>query len=866
MMTGDYTKVPLRPDERWTGARMQEGRVLLDHEWNLNLDAAARAARAAAADVIGPSGVVAGSDDFKVGVTATDLTVHAGRIWVDGLLALAPADFTYSSQDQIAALPGGGSGGGKAIVFLEAFEEHVQPAEDTDALVDPALASVDSAARTRVGYRVRAASTTGVTCKDAFDALTTVPGSTGNVSISRVAPTTPADPCAPPGDPLGQLPEGLFRVEVIDPGTQATARFAWSFENGAAAVAVAAVAGDEVTLAPSAGIKFANGDLVEVSWLARRADRVPHGELYTISQPPEAGAGGDVLSLNKAVTAPAGADGLVVRRWHGQAVGAAAARIASLRGSDLGVRFTAANGSYSVGDWWGARLREGKAPGLEVRTNASPDGIRRAFAPLALVDLDARSLVSDCRLTFVPLTKLELGAGSCTVTAQPGDDLQAAVDKLPPEGGELCLAAGVYPLAAPVLLNSRKRIVATGAGSATVIRALQSEAAIVIQASAGIELRQLRIEGGTPGGAGDPQLNAAVTVIGSKEVSIADCAVACPESAAGRSQTCITARSGAGGDPDGIRVERNRLEVGAWETGILLIDVGHAVVAGNEVALAPDVEGKGTLKGGNELVIRTLRSLIAAAVRPTPQPGTKQVAVPGAEPLNVLVGSDAEKLIDALAPQVSTSLGASRGALKAVQAVARNVTTTAFLDALSKAAQAVVGKVRQELLVAGQGIVVGGSHAGTIEILDNTVKDAVQGIHVGVSSPAQGGREAAEEVIIARNVVHSLVPRAYDRDRYAVFVGNVRSLHVVDTVATLRRLAKIKVPPTPVEGIRIHGELGPFVTVRQTSLRNFTVGVRVVPLGTAPVQRVWLVAETMAVGSTSALDAPATIDRERNVP
>ncbi len=46
-MTGDYTAVPLRRDDRWTGARMQQGRVLLDHEWNLNVDAdARRAARA----------------------------------------------------------------------------------------------------------------------------------------------------------------------------------------------------------------------------------------------------------------------------------------------------------------------------------------------------------------------------------------------------------------------------------------------------------------------------------------------------------------------------------------------------------------------------------------------------------------------------------------------------------------------------------------------------------------------------------------------------------------------------------------------------------------------------------------------------
>ena len=42
-MTGDYTQVPLRRDDRWTAARMQQGRVLLDTDWNLNVDAAARA-------------------------------------------------------------------------------------------------------------------------------------------------------------------------------------------------------------------------------------------------------------------------------------------------------------------------------------------------------------------------------------------------------------------------------------------------------------------------------------------------------------------------------------------------------------------------------------------------------------------------------------------------------------------------------------------------------------------------------------------------------------------------------------------------------------------------------------------------------
>jgi hypothetical protein len=44
--------------------------------------------------------------------------------------------------------------------------------------------------------------------------------------------------------------------------------------------------------------------------------------------------------------------------------------------------------------------------------------------------------------------------------------------------------------------------------------------------------------------------------------------------------------------------------------------------------------------------------------------------------------------------------------------------------------------------------------------------------------------------------------------------------------------------------------------------------VHVVPLVTIPKVRMWLVAETMAVGAATGktLDAPATVDRERNLP
>ena len=99
--------------------------------------------------------------------------------------------------------------------------------------------------------------------------------------VRNAAPVNP-DPCAPPDDPRTQLPDGLLRIEVLDGGTEATARFGWSYANGSDAVA-AIVAGTTVTLAPSRSVTFQPSDLVEVSTLARREDRVDHGPPFTVA-------------------------------------------------------------------------------------------------------------------------------------------------------------------------------------------------------------------------------------------------------------------------------------------------------------------------------------------------------------------------------------------------------------------------------------------------------------------------------------------------------------------------------------------------------------------------------------------------------
>jgi hypothetical protein len=948
MMTGDYTKFPLRPDERWTAAPMQQARVLLDHEWNLNLAASARARADEIVDVIGPAGVAAGSPAFQVlnlsdtGPGGTpDLALGAGHMWVGGLEPYAPSPFTYSSQDQVPPLPGKGS----ALAYLDVFPEHVQPAEDPAELVDPALAPIDSAARARVGWRVRVAPTQAATCADGLAGLNLAAISDATASIWRAGPPAPADPCAPPGDPLGDLPDGLFRLEVLDSGTPGSALLAWAFDDGASAVAVASFAANQVTLGPSLSVKFAVNDLVEVSWLARREDRLDHGSLYTVTNVAP-GAGGDVLTLDQLVRAPASAAGLCVRRWDGQAVGASVAQTAALRGNDLGVRFQITGGKRLLaGDWWGSRLRQSAADPVEVRTDAAPDGIRHAFCPLALVDLAVVGPVTDdCRPPFGTLVGRRDGNGVCTVTVKPSEDLQAAFDALPPGGGEVCLAAGLFPRATPVVVTQRQRIVLTGVGPASVVRAIRHEAAIIFDRCTEVEVRSVRVEGGAVNSPGDKHLNGALSFLGCTDVRVADSTLTCPTAQA-KAQTCLTVRAADDGTgPGRIRVEDNDLVVGAWQVGMLIVDAGTVHVANNHVRAAPAPTH--TIVPTNRIFLSYAAQVLEAgvvastaaptpAVAPAKAPAPPLAAAPPAGPPPAAApaarGAAAKAPVTPRAAAAAARRAAAGATIKIPELIATAIQakpgTRVFGLATSFAQFATAPRLEQlggvpvaakrfvrsfagkklaslpgnernafthlatDISPGLQGIVVAGYQTGqprqpttipqgTVQVIDNLVEGVIQGIHIGASeNKPESQKQAVEqldEVMISRNIIHLSVPYLYRRERHAIFVGNARSTHILDTIATLDRPDAVYITrdtiETPVEAVRVFGQLGPFLVVRHTSTKGFHTGVTVWPLpqSAAAARRVWVVAESMAAGGHAVnlpqpVAAPNAVRDEDNI-
>lgn len=157
------------------------------------------------------------------------------------------------------------------------------------------------------------------------------------------------------------------------------------------------------------------------------------------------------------------------------------------------------------GDYWLIAARPNTPDRVvpwRLLEGAPPFGPRRFFAPLGLVrwTVQAEALsatVEDCRHRFRKLCSIQ---GCCTVHVGDGrashgevDDLQAAIDLLPPEGGKICLLPGNHVAAARLL--GLRNIVIEGCGprSRIVAGPGQTDAVIDIERCAEITLRDLAI-------------------------------------------------------------------------------------------------------------------------------------------------------------------------------------------------------------------------------------------------------------------------------------------------------------------------------------------------------------------------------------
>ncbi len=461
-MKGDISRDSFRPEKRHSAVRLQQGRVLLDSEWNESVDIAAHRGRTAGVDAFGRTGAPAGYAGLAPQIAATadgdDLELSAGRFYVEGLLCEwdAPLRFREQADWPGQTLP---STEGVYLAYLDAWERGVGVLEDPE-LREKALAGVETATRSRVVQQLKLLRVGDA--NDAFHSQSEPPAwnalqnaARGRMSAATVAGANNGELCAigAPGGYDGAENQ-LYRVEIHRGGAAGAASFKWARDNASQAVEILEHVGDELRVR-SVGrdriARFQPGEWAEIVDDAFELNET-RGTLVRVLAADDQGVRFDpdsVIHYDDALnTAPRPAIDLAVfagrprlRRWNQQSsvgeitVPSDGSWVTLEHG--VQVRFSSEAGElFSTGDAWQIPARvfdrniewpcdNAGAPLAQPPREPVHHRARIAFLRYgdAGTGTPAWSVLADCRRLFPALGDVNLfyagGAGQETMPASP---------------------------------------------------------------------------------------------------------------------------------------------------------------------------------------------------------------------------------------------------------------------------------------------------------------------------------------------------------------------------------------------------------------------------------------------------------------
>ncbi|MER6187928.1 DUF6519 domain-containing protein [Streptomyces sp. NPDC001652] len=476
-MGADISRVGFDPRRDIAGVLLQQGRLLLDGDFNELVALLDRRLRAHAVDLTsyGPdSGPTGGAwvpretpDGFKVSVSGHRLVIGRGRMYVDGLLAenhgtkpqgydprlsetVGTSDMTYEEQPYWPvrdALPTGG----RHLVYLDVWRREVTHVEDPE-LVEQAV-GVDTTARWQTVWQVRVLRDVGgMTCgtKDADIKgwAELVRPSQGRLTTGSVTVPEAEDPCRlPPTGGYRGLENQTYRVEVHTEGPPGTATFRWSRENASVVLPVVEWISPTKLRVASVGkddvLRVSTGDWVEVL-----------DDRYELGLKPGQMRKVTVDDATRTLTFASGLPGdlrppgpgdpddwhLRVRRWDQSGVvrdaegnqltdlGAAnstglitvpadpAAQVVLEHGVAVSFSVAAPNGRFRSGDHWIFAARTADTS-VEKLVAAPPLGVHHHYARLGVLTAPNGDAATDldCRRLWPPVATTTDTCGDCTV-------------------------------------------------------------------------------------------------------------------------------------------------------------------------------------------------------------------------------------------------------------------------------------------------------------------------------------------------------------------------------------------------------------------------------------------------------------------
>jgi Family of unknown function (DUF6519) len=548
-MSADFSKVRFNPLLNHAGVQLQQGRVLLDADFNELTSLLDRRLRALAGDVLGRATVGANTPDaFRITLVNGVPQIGRGRLYVDGLLAEnhgsgAPAydalmgGPTFSTATPITAQPYLPINPqlpttGLHCIYLDVWERVVTHLEDP-GLVETAV-GVDATTRTQTVWQVRVLAESAPAGTDCATPDAAVPGwaavtapSTGRLTTGSFEVAPGADPCElPPEGGYRGLENQLYRVQIHDAGAPGgTATFKWSRENASVGSRVTRFLSNTEVELESLGrddvLRFNTGDWAEFIDDEREFSLAP-GELRRVTVHDDrrslefTGALGALQPANSGDAGVIAPRNLRVRRWDHKgrvlrvqgnttvlwhdldAPGATGAIPVPSSGTllledGITVSFTAqGDPGFRSGDFWCFAARTLDAS-VEDLTNAPPLGTQHHQARLGFWNVPAGT-VSDCRHGWPPQGDGDCACTECVTPASHASGqltIQAAVDRVATRGGTVCLQAGSYELDAPVRIRSARSLRIVGQGPATLIGS--AGAAFEVASSFSVEITDLAV-------------------------------------------------------------------------------------------------------------------------------------------------------------------------------------------------------------------------------------------------------------------------------------------------------------------------------------------------------------------------------------
>jgi hypothetical protein len=555
-MKGDFSRWSFDPAANFSGVLHQQGRVRTDVDDNDRAQIDAHWRKTAARDVIGdglaaaPAAAPGGFRvvSAKVAAGAVTVRLEPGRLWADGLHlylpAGAPVDLpaTYlapplqTPQATVASI----AAGVRDAVLLEVWEESISAFQEPLQLLEPALGGPDTTERSRVLAAVK------LMRLGPNDDCSAVAGAADDFAAKGKLTVTPAPAIIIPGDCPVEAGGGytgfehyLYRIEIADPAS-GQALFKWSRFNGGLVgrgrfTAGAPGTGTVTITANDQAINHCDLD----SFYLEALDRDPVFGAWRVVATADATRpqDGQLALTNLQGAWPAPATGTAFfRLWDG------IARIADFPAGPNpveladGIRLAfdapaAGNVNYAPGDYWTFPVRAAGTPfdPALLPSNAPPQGIRHHRVALAEVTWNAaltatadQGEIEDCRHVFPPLARprscCNYSVGDGVTSHGDFDSIEAAIQALPPAGGQICLLPGLHQTNAVIRnrrdirihgCHRRTKVVPRRDGAADPIFRISQSVGIVLEAMDMVTLggTGILIDAEKPGGTADVEID-----------------------------------------------------------------------------------------------------------------------------------------------------------------------------------------------------------------------------------------------------------------------------------------------------------------------------------------------------------------------